>query len=395
MQDIPKLKDIYNNVIADIEGEFNFQIPPFLKNVFRAFAAVQAGSMKLNYLAIAKVQRNVLPDYAEPVASGGTLERHGRIKLNRGPFPAIPSKYEVDVIGTVGATVPAGTVFIADDDSLSPEKRWVLDQDFTLQTSPDTMELRALEAGLDSQLQNGDTLTSSTPITNVDDQVVVTNESQEPKSAETFEQYRQVVIDAYRYSPQGGAATDYRLWTFDAQGVRTSYPFTVAGTPNKVVIYVEANPSDSVNGNGEPTTTILQEAEDVIRLDPDTTLPLHERGRKPLTDEIDVQPVDPIPVDIEVQSFQDYDSSLGSQLKTVFDDYIFEVRPFVSGIDQLTDRKDRFSENVIIYLIQTVKSPALFGAVTLTVNGSQVSSYQFTDGEAPYLNSLTINGSTV
>ena len=130
----------------------------------RALASVQAAKLKLFYLAAAFLQKNLFADTADSESLGGTLERFGRVKLNRNPFPAVPGEYDFDVTGSIGATIPAQSTFKSNDSSSNPGYLYVLDNAVTLTATTQTVTLRALVAGLDSALEVADTCTSTAPI---------------------------------------------------------------------------------------------------------------------------------------------------------------------------------------------------------------------------------------
>ncbi len=108
---IPTTLELYNDIITDLETKFSITIPLIGKNFLRAMAAVQAAKLKLLYLAVGSVQKNIFADTADPASAGGTLERFGIVKLNRLPFAATAGEYTVQLTGTIGATVPALTTF--------------------------------------------------------------------------------------------------------------------------------------------------------------------------------------------------------------------------------------------------------------------------------------------
>ena len=246
MNNIPTLNELYTQILSDLESSesINITIPLFGKNFLRAMAMVQAAKMKLLYLRVGFVQKNIFVDTADSEAIGGTLERFGRVKLGRNPFPARAAEYTIEVTGTIGATIPASTVFRSDDDSLNPTKLYILDNAYTLVSATDTVLVRALEAGNGSQLLVGDTMTSTIPLANVNQVGEVTIESVEPLAAETIEQYRRITIEAFRLEAQGGAGADYRLWAFDVQAVQQSYPYAKSGNANEVDLYIEATIGD-------------------------------------------------------------------------------------------------------------------------------------------------------
>ena len=173
MTAIPTLAQLYNDVLSDLEAQYGLSIPVFGKNFLRVLAGVQAAKLKLYYLAIANVQKNIFIDTAEAEAIGGTLERFGRVKLNRNPFPARAGKYTLQVTGTIGAVIPAQTTFKSNDDSQNPGKLFILDTQFTLTAISDIRTVRSLESGIETKLEIGNKLTATAPIALVDKLAIV------------------------------------------------------------------------------------------------------------------------------------------------------------------------------------------------------------------------------
>lgn len=390
MVTIPTLAQLYTSVKADLETSFGDTIPSFGKNFLRALAMVQAGKLKIYYYAIANLQKNLAPDTADPEALGGTLERYGRIKLNRNPFPAAPGQYQIQVTGLVGAVISASQTFKSNDDSLNPGALFILDNSYTLVANPDSIVVRALTPGLDSKLLVGDGLTSTSPIANVNSDAVVLVETVPPLAAEDTEAYRSKTLDAYRLEPEGGAASDYRLWAEDAQGVQQVYAYAKAGFSGEVNLYVEATIADSIDGKGTPSNFILDAVEAVVELDPDTTKPINDRGRRPLgAFQIHYLPVSPKTIDIQITGFVGITADIQTLIATAIKSFLDDVRPFVAGADVLENKNDIFGINQIISIILSVRPGSVFGAIQLTVAGNVVNSFTFTNGDIPALNSIT------
>lgn len=389
MTTIPTLSQLYTSVLADIQTSYGGTIPVFGKNFLRAIAGVQAGKLYLLYLVLGNLQKNIFVDTADPEAMGGTLERFGRVKLNRNPFPARQGQYFIQVTGSIGAVISSSQTFKSDDDSSNPGIIFILDNSVTLTTTSFQILVRCLTPGLDGKLEIGDTLTMTSPVANVDAGAVVNSAFIEPSAAETTEEYRATALEAYRLEPQGGAASDYRLWSKDAQGVEQSYAYAKSGAPGEVNLYVEATIADSIDGKGTPSASLLDDVQGVVDFDPDTTKPLEERGRRPLTAIVNYLPVVPLDVDIDIADFVDSTAEKQAAIEDAIRDAISFVRPFVAGADVLADRNDKLSVNDIISLILQAVPGSEFGDVTLEVDGTPQSSYQFSDGYIPYLNSIS------
>jgi uncharacterized phage protein gp47/JayE len=389
MVTIPTTKQLFDDIKANLQAELGINIPVFGKGFLNALAIVQAAKLKLFYYAIAFVQKNIFVDTADKEAIGGTLERWGRIKLGRNPFPATQGVYTITVTGTVASLIPASTTFKSNDSSQNPGKLFILDNAFTLATNPDTISVRALESGAISRLNIGEFLTATAPIAGVDSLATVTAETTVPTAAETLEEYRAKTLESFRLEPEGGAGTDYRLWSKDVSAVKQAYPYAKSNDPNIVEVFVEATVASSIDSKGTPSPTTLTDVRDVIEFDPDTSLSLSQRGRRPLgVFDVEVKAVDVLDVDIDIASFVDSTPEKVTAIFNSIKSLIDGIRPFVSGIDVLSEQNDNLSVNSIIYAIQLAVPGSVFGAVTLTVDGNVVNSYQFIGGEIPFLNSV-------
>lgn len=387
MINIPTFKDLYDDIIADIEAEFGVTLPTFGKLMLRALAAVKAAKLKLFYLQIARVQKNIFADGADR----DTLIRFGLVKLNRTPFPATQGQYTCTVTGTNGSTIPAQTTFKANDDSSAPGKLYILDTAYTLSGTSGSITLRALEAGLDSRLSVTDLLTSTSPINGVNDAATVTAESTVPQAQEDIEDYRTKVLAAYRLEPQGGSAADYRLWSLDVQGVAQAYPYAKSGAANEINVFIEATVLDSTDGHGTPGSGILSDVEAVIELDPDTTKSISERGRRPLgVFAVHVLPVTPLGIDIEITNYANYTAAKDALITAALTELVDSIRPFISGADVLDDKNDILSKNNVITAIQNAVPGSTFTDVSIEVNGTGPhNSYTFSQSNIPYFSSLT------
>jgi uncharacterized phage protein gp47/JayE len=388
---IPTLSELYNSILSDLETEMTVSIPLFGKVFLRALAMVQAGKLKLYYITIGLLQKNIFPDTADPESIGGTLERFGRVKLNRSPFSAVAGQYTCTVTGTTGSTIPAQTTFKSDDTSTSPGFLFVLDAAFTLSGSSGSVVLRALTAGVEAKLSVADTLTATAPIAGVNKTATVTAETVTPLAAETTEEYRTTTVEAYRLEPQGGAASDYRLWSKDAQGVKQSYAYAKSGAPNEINLYVEANIADSTDGKGTPGASILAEVEDVIEFDPDITRPLSERGRRPLgVFDVHVLAITVKEIAVTIAS-STFTAAQQTAIETALETEVSKMRPYVAACDVLETKNDILDSNKLISIILSAVPGSQFGAVTFTVDAVAATTYTFINGNIPHFNGVTFS----
>ncbi len=389
MINIPTINQLYTSIVSDLEAQYGVTISLVGKVALRAEALVQAGKLKLYYLAIGLLQKNIFVDTADSESIGGTLERFGRVKLGRNPYPAVSGKYTIQVTGTVGGIIKASTTFKSDDTSLSPGFLFVLDNDYTLVSAIDSITLRALTAGEESKININNTLTATAPIALVNSSVLVTAISVSPLAAEDLEAYRLAIINSYRLEPKGGAATDYRLWSQDVQGVRYVYPYAKSNAPCEINLFVEATVLDSIDGKGTPTAQLLLDVEHAVEFDPNLNLPTLERGRRPLQVVVNYLPVTILNVDINITSFTGITVAQKALLLTAITNTVNAIRPFVDAADVLVNKNDIIDSNKIVATIISQIPGSVFGAVTIKINSVTTPNYQFALGNIAYLNSVT------
>jgi hypothetical protein len=386
---LPTLVEIQTDIENAIESAFNIKIPKTGKNFFRVLSVVLAGVLKIFYLVIANLQKNIFPDTADPESKGGTLERFGRVKLGRNPFGAVAGKYEIVVTGTIGAVIKAQTTFKSNEGTLNPGKLYILDEAFTLVTGNDLITVRALVAGVDGKLDDLDTLSATSPIDSVDSLATVDNEVVEPRAAEDIEAYRKAITTSFRLETQGGSPGDYRIWAQDAQGVAKVYAYANSGFPNQVNLFVEATKADSIDGKGTPSPALLSSVEDVVDFSPDITLSNNERSRRPAQVVVNYAPITPRDIDIEIVGFSAITVPIQTLISGALEELVDTIRPFVAGVDILDEKNDILDVNKIIAAIISQKPGAIFASIVLKVDGVTLLTFTFEDGDIPYLNSVT------
>lgn len=383
MVSIPTLTELYNDMVASIEAELSITIPTTGPSYLRAQAAVDAAKLYLLYLAIADVQKNIFPDTADPESAGGSLERFGRVKLNRGPFPATAAFYKIQLTGTTGAVIPENTRWLADDDSDAPGELYVKDSSYILDGT-NIIIVRALTVGLDARLSVGNTMSLVQPVALVDTQATVTVEEIIPQAAESTEEYREKCLEAFRLAAQGGSPSDYRVWAGEVQGVDESYPYA-ALSPNQVDLYIEATTDDSTDGKGTPTAAILTAVEAAVE-DPTVDRP----SRKPVTvQQVNYYAVTPMDVVIDIASYVDLTADKQTTILSALTELLASIRPYVAAIDVAAEKNDILDENRVVNAILEAVPGSTFGSVTITIDAVVYSTFTFTNGNIPYMDSVT------
>lgn len=382
---LPTIQDLTEAIILNLESEYQGEIDEDGRTILRAFAIVQAGKLKEYYLCIGLLEKNIFVDTCDEE----TLLRFGIIKIGRYPFPAVAAQYKITVTGSIGGLIEANTTFKSDDTALNPGILYIIDSDYTLISTTDQITVRALTAGLNGKLNISDTLTATRPIPFVNKSAIVFSEDIQPLAGETINEYRAIVIASYRLEAQGGAATDYRLWSSDAQGVKQVYPYATPNVSSQVDLYIEATIADSSDGKGTPTQSIINDVEAVVNFSPDITLPLNQRGRRPVQVIVNYKSVSIRQVDIIITGAVGFNATDISQILTALTNYVNVIRPFVSAAD--LSANNTINSFNIIGVIVGIKPGAIFTSITLKIDGIVLNSFQFVLGDIPFLNSVIYN----
>ena len=389
MREIPSVNDLKEALENDLKSKLNLSTTD-LKYVLDAFDSVLAMQFKLMYLYLSDIQNEIFPDTATIEANGGTLERLGRIYLNRNPRPATAGIFNLEVTGTNGAILRTGLTFKSNENSLNPSQLYVLDNEYTLTGTTDIIEVRSLGGGTSFDLNVADELTITEPVLGVNNLVVVSSVIEQPRASEDIEVYRQNILDAIQLEPQGGSKTDYRLWSADAQGVRKVYPYVRNDDAGFVDVYVEATRTDSTDNEGTPDSTLLENVEEVIDFDPDDTKPQNERGRRPIQANVTALQIEITPVDVTITGLVDASPSVQSSIEENIKTFLYDVRPYVAGADLPRDKNDiLYSARLQSVVTDVLDSANFFNTLEMEVNGVPVLSYEFNLGFIPYLRNLT------
>lgn len=389
MREIPTLEEIKDTIANDLKTKLNLS-DSNLKYVLDAMDSVLAAQFKLVYLYLSDVQNNIFPDTADIESNGGTLERLGRIYLNRNPRPATNGIFKVSLTGTAGGFLRSGLTFKSNENSKNPSQLFVLDADYTMTGAGDEIEIRSLGAGTSFDLDLNDELTITEPVIGVNNLVTVIEIIEQPIATENIEVYRQNILDAIQLEPQGGSRTDYRLWSNDAQGVRKVYPYVKNGESGTVQVFVEATIENSTDGDGTPSLSLLEDVEDVIFFDPDETKPLNERGRIPIQANLEVLPISKQPVDVEIIGLNDNSSDVLTAISENLNTYLRDIRPYISGADLPRSKNDiLYSGRLQSVVTDVLSSSNFFTGFVMKVDGVVVNSYEFELGFIPYLRDVT------
>ena len=395
MTTAPTLTELYQAISSDFKQSFSINSENDLKRTLIALASSNAGMLKLFYLALLDVQKNIYPDLADSENNGGTLERFGRVKLGRDPYPATQGFFKITVTGTIGAEVAINTQFKKIDENSTLPSLYTATETVVLTATTGLVTIISDKSGTDYNLAVGDELYSVNPINNISSLVVVSSVETEAIDEEDIEDYRELVLKAFRLEPNGGSNSDYVAWALDVEGIRTVYPYTTAGVAGTATVYAEATVSASTDGRGTPSQVLMNalwtyDKTGVFELDPDITQSIYNRGRRQLgLTEINILPVNPVPVNITLTNLKNKSVEVKVSIVDELKKMLYYKRPFIVGVGDINNKKDTlYMSDIIVALQNAIETGNTYDNVSATCNGLPLP-FIFLNGNIPYINTIT------
>jgi hypothetical protein len=391
MKTAPSINELFTSISTNLKSQFGISSENDLKRVLVAMASCDAGMLKILYLALLDVQKNILPDLADPESMGGTLERYGRLKLGRNPNPATQGRYTATFTGVIGTTISLGTQLV----NKVTNTYYTVDASITLSSATGNTSILASKSGADT-LQVGDILFTVNTIINLQSSVTVASVLTIPMDAEDLEVYRGEILKVYKLEPNGGSNSDYVKWALDiaeSTNTRTVYPFTtINGQAN---IYIEGNTVNSVLIQSILDAFWKSDFTGIFEQSQDITIPINQRGRRPLGfTGINILNVTWITVDIEIKNLNDTSTAVQTAITQELTNLLYNKRPFVVGIGDINNRQDTlYFKDVVTSLDSILENSNTYDDVIIAVGGNLLTQpYQFNISSSgcicPYLGVL-------
>lgn len=378
MKQTPNLEQIFERFSSALKAELNIPANENLKEHFSALGSVMSAELKLLYLFAEDIQRNVYPQTADPQSEGGMLEDLGMLYLGRLPKPPTATVLKLRVNGDANSVLRTNLTF----KSTSNDVVYILDTEYILNGLNDVITVRSIETGIQTILESGSELIITEPVQGVNSNVEVVEVVISAVSGESVEQYRKAIVDAIQLEPNGGAKTDYRLWSRDAVGVREVYPYLKQNNSGTIEIYVEAE-------NGNVTPQIITDVKNVLELDPDVSKPIYERGRRPIQAKLDVKQVVPMLIDIEIIGLNIRTLAIEQSIFSSIESYLRNIRPFIDGGMLLREKNDVLNVARLTNAVgDSIDIDNYFLDLKMFVDGAPYDFYTFGLGRIPKLNGV-------
>lgn len=245
----PTLQELITRVEGDIK--INLGLVTVLRRSFLGvIARVLAGLSHILFGFLKFIEKQAFPD----TATDEFLDRWAGIwGVTR--LEATFAQFTCDVVGTAGVTIPAGRIYRRSDGV-----EYTVDAEVTLTGSGDQIQLTAVVAGANGEVQVADTISILSPIAGLTSEATVASVQIEPEDAEGDESLRARLIDRIQNPPSGGAANDYIQWALAVPGITRAWIGPQALGPGTVVVYVVSDNEDPIT----PSAPKIQEVFDYI-----------------------------------------------------------------------------------------------------------------------------------
>lgn len=244
--DRPTLRELITQMTTDAEREAGAK--QLRQSNLRVLPKVFAYACHALYGFITWILKQLFADTAE----AQYLERQASIQ---GIYRRAASKATgtLTVSYTEGATLPIGTIFMADDQTR-----------YETTAEPEvgsyTVPVQCLEVGTIGNREEGQTYTLVSPVTGVDAEAVG-SEMAGGAEAESDESLRERLLYRLRNPPRGGTATDYVAWAKEVPGVTRAWCFPKEQGIGTVVVRFA---TDELTDDGVPTAGMVQIVADHI-----------------------------------------------------------------------------------------------------------------------------------
>lgn len=336
---MPTTKEIYENIIAQIEAETGASVP--LPK--RAFTRVVASAVAAIFSTVWKYAQWILLQYYPRTASssetqvlGNTiipLEELGvkngtgyRKTLTTAEYDTVTESTGAGATISAGATLTSslsGLVFTVVADTLPNPQTFSYPGSNPTPQSWQIVRVRASVAGSAGALPAGESLVWDSQPTDTTGNAFKYETVAEGTDDETWDDYRARVAAAEANTPQGGAYYDYYRWASEVEGVADVFPYTSA-TPGWVDVYV-AGPDNTAVSAGVVTLV-----ENAIEFD-DAGL----ATRRPAGARVNVQSITTLVASISVGGLTSPDLATSkTNIETAARDYLRGLRPYIEGLTQ-------------------------------------------------------------
>ena len=360
MVTIPTTAEIRDQIISDIEGKLNITVPALPKAFIRIFATALAGVQTLCYRFGLWIYKQIFAATADEAA---LILRGAQYGLSRSP--AVRAVLTAEATGTNGTQIPAGTLWVGDDNSL------VYQQTETAEIAGGTaaITVECLTAGDAGNLANAETLSIGSPIAGIDSTATVDGTTTTGEDQESIESFRSQVMEREKNKPQGGAAPDYVQWALEVPGIVKAFAHRISAG------YATVYPMIALTGNRIPDAA---KREEVLAY-------LSDLIRKPLQSTPVVEVMSEIVFDIEIADLAPNTATIKTAIEAALAAYM--LTRFPKQYPDETNATDVVSAAALSGISIDVGAAEL--TLTMKVGGSPFPSKTLAAGQLAILGTVT------
>lgn len=358
---IPTIAEIRDQILIDIQTGLGLTAPPLPRSAFGILATAVAGALALIYRFGAWVERQIFTQTAD---RGALILRGNEYGLT--PTAAQPWQGTATATGTDGTVIPSGTLW---------QKSGVAYRQTAAATisGGTAINLEALDAGDDANLEAADVVQLVTPISGVTRSATIASTTQTGEDAETTSAFRSRLLQRQQNVPQGGAIPDWIGWTLEVAGIsECKVDRPAAGTVTVYPLTDDADPADRIPGGAK-----LTEVEDYIS-DPERA-PIRAAS-------ITVAAPTELNFDVDIANLDPNDAATKDAIETAIETHLYSRRP--KQYSDEADPRDVISAARISGI--AVAAGAEVATVTLkNAGGSTITDYTLEIHELAKLRTLT------
>lgn len=355
-------KSINDTIIAQLQASLSQTIPLLPKSFSRVLAKVFAAVFVIlyKYGGFIALQQFVQTASAKATEINGVqvvpLTFWGRLVGVGDPTSATSAELNIGItVLSQGGTLPAGAKLVGPTNGVT----YTLLSSVLLDAPVVSGLVRAVSdqsgtggRGVQGNLDPGATLSFANPPPDVSSSATVDSQAVTAANAEATEVYRQRVLDRFQKPPQGGAPSDYELWSEEVEGIINAYPYK--GDPGEVNVYCEATEASSGSADGVPTGAQITAIEDSIQFE-DSGL----ASRRPAGAFVNVLPIIRTGFDVRVAGLSNVSNvaQVQSDIEDALSDYFWSVEPFIPGLS-VPPRNDILTQTRVSATVEDIVTAA-------------------------------------
>jgi uncharacterized phage protein gp47/JayE len=213
----PTLTELIQRIEADFDARISGAESPLRRSVLKVLARVISATVHLLHGRLSWLAKQLFPDTSEKTNLVRQASLYGITKKD-----AQKATGTGTATGTDSTGIPSGTILRRSDG-----EEFETTASATISSGTATLQLQAVDAGVDGNTASGITITMISPIPGVDTTVTV----DAPGiiggiDLETITPLRNRLITRIQNPPHGGTASDYEKWALEVSGVTRAFYYS-------------------------------------------------------------------------------------------------------------------------------------------------------------------------